>query len=131
LIIDLEEKEESGTFDLKGGGKVSLRLMTDKDVREIRAACLSTAVEYPLLDGKYQRFEAEKFNGELFEEMRLDRNIVGWESLFDRNSKPIPVTKENKALLMAKSAAFREAVDAGLAALKATEKARTEQVEKN
>jgi hypothetical protein len=131
MIVDLEEKEESGTFELEGGGKVSLRLLSGVDLKAMRKACMTTAVEYPLLDGKYQRFEAPKFNGELFEEMKWDRAITGWEALFDRNKKPIPVTPENKVLLMEKAEEFAAAVNAGLASLKEAEKVRTEQAEKN
>jgi len=131
MIVDLEEKEESGSFELKGGGKVHLRLMSAKDVKEVRDASTTIVPEYPLLDGKYQRFEAEKFDVELFVEMRLDRNITGWDDLFDKNEKPIPVTKENKVLLMAMIPEFREAVDNGLAALKEAEAAKAEQSEKN
>ncbi len=137
MIVDLTEKDEKGSFELKGGGKVHLRLMDDKDVREINAACFKTKAEYPLLkdpvDGKekYQRFEGREVDSGLLIEMRLDRNITGWDDVFDRNNKPIPVTKENKVLLYRLVADFREAVDNGLKALKETGDARTEQAEKN
>ncbi len=135
MIVDLEDKEESGSFELKGGGKVHLRLMSRKDIKEIRDATTTVVSEYPLLgegkDAKYQRFEAEKVDVELLMEMRLDRNITGWDGLFDRNEKPIPVTKENKVLLMVMVPEFREAVDDGLAALKKAEMDRAEQLEKN
>lgn len=130
-VIDLEEKEESAWFDLEGGGRVHLRLLSIKDIREIRTACYSSVAEYPKLDGKYQRFEAQTFNDELFTEMRLDRNILGWENLFDKNGKEIPVTKENKALLYERSDVFRKAVDDGLQALQEAEKATAEASEKN
>jgi hypothetical protein len=131
MIVDLEEKEESGWFDLPGGGRVELRLLSVSDVKEIRKACYKTMAEYPLLDGKYQRFEGTEFDDDLFNLMRLDRNIKGWENLLDRNEKPIPVTPENKVLLMERSEVFRQAVDAGLQALKDGEKARSEASEKN
>lgn len=131
MIVDLAEKTESGTFELKGGGKVHLRLLTGEDLKAMRKACLSTAVEYPLLDGKYQRFETEKFDAELFRQMGWDRNIVGWDDLYDRNEKPIPVTPENKALLMERVPEFKEAVENGNKALRDREKAETEAAEKN
>ncbi len=131
MIVDLEDKEEKGTFELKGGGKVHLRLLSGADLKDMRKATMTTAVEYPLLDGKYQRFEAPKFDGELFESMKWDRVITGWDLLFDRNEKAIPVTPENKVLLIEKVPEFAEAVNAGLAFLKEAEKVRAEQAEKN
>lgn len=131
MIVDLEDKEEKGSFELKGGGKVHLRLMSEKDVKEIRDACVKTRTEYPFLGGKYQRFEVEDVNTDLMTEMRLNRNITGWDDLFDRNKKPIPVTKENKVLLMKLVPLFAEAVENGLKTLKVVEKDRTEQAEKN
>lgn len=137
MIVDLDDKEEKGSFELKGGGKVFLRLLSGDDLKSMRKACMTTVAEYPLLkdpaDGKekYQRFEAPKFDGELFDQMKWDRAITGWELLFDRNQKPIPVTPENKVLLMEKVPEFAEAVNDGLKALKEAEKARMEQAEKN
>ena len=131
MIVELEEKEESGSFELLGGGKVHLRLRSEKDEKEIRAACTTKLVEYPLLDGKYQRFETEKVDYELFAEMSFDRNITGWDDLFDKNKKPIPVTKENKVLLMKNVQLFRVTVENGLKALKVAESAKVENAPKN
>ena len=131
MIVDLEDKEVKGTFDLPGGGKVHLRLRNEKDEKEIKAACITPVVEYPLLDGKYQRFESEKTNIDLFFEMSMDRNIVGWDDLFDRNKEPIPVTKENKVLLMKMVPIFRDAVNSGIKALKEKEAAEEKALEKN
>src|SRR5574343_1261981 len=137
MIIDLEDKEESGWFDLRDGGRIHLRLLSSKDVREIGKATRKTVSEYPLLkdpatgkDG-YQRFERQEFNFELFYSMRLDRNILGWEKLFDRNKKEIPVTQENKVLLYERVPEFRDTVEKGLKALKDAETARVEASEKN
>lgn len=130
-ILNIEDKEESGSFEMPGGGKVHLRLRNEQDEKEIRAACITTIVEYPLLDGKYQRFESEKINTSLYVEMSWDKNITGWDTLFDRNKKEIPITKENKILLMKQSKLFRETVEKGLTVLKEAEKTRTEELEKN
>lgn len=130
MNVDLQDKEEAGTFELKGGGKVHLRLRNETDEKAIRTACVTTVVEYPFLDGKYQRFESEKTDMDLFLSMCWDRNITGWEGVLE-DKKPVPVTKENKVLLMKRSADFREAVTNGLEALQAASKARAEQAEKN
>jgi hypothetical protein len=136
MIVDLEKKEERGSFDLRDGGKVHLRLLTSKDMKEIRAATVKTVIEYPLLkgpDGKetYQRFEAQRFDADLFEEMKWDRAITGWDDIYDCNQKPILVTKENKTLLMSMVSEFIVAVNDGLKALQETEKARNETESKN
>lgn len=140
MIVDLTEKEEKGSFELKGGGKVHLRLRNDKDEKEINAATLTEVVEYPLLKdlsdptGKrenYVRFPSEKRDTNLYIEMSWDKNITGWDDLFDCNKKPIPVTKENKILLMRMVPEFGEAVIAGMKILKENEKKKQEELPKN
>lgn len=136
MIVDLEEKTEEGWFDLRDGGRVHLRLMSSTDVKEMRKACFTTVAEYPLLEdeaGKasYKRFEARRFDEDLWEEMRWDRCVLGWENVFDRNMTPVPVTKENKYLLMSKVPEFIKSVEDGMKALKDAEQARIEEEIKN
>lgn len=131
MIVDLTEKEEAGTFDLKGGGKVHLRLLNAKDLKAMRKACVKVVAEYPLIEGKHQRFEAQQVDSDLWDTMLHDRTITGWDGLFDKNEKPIPVTPENKVLLMEREPVFREAVEAGLKALKEAETERVQAAEKN
>jgi len=139
MIVDLEEKTESGTFELKGGGKVTIRLLTVNDLRDIRKATGKTVAEYPLLkDPKtgemvYRRFEGFHFDGDLFDEMKWDRIIIGWENLFDKNKKPIPCTKEMKVLLMTsgKALEFVEAVENGLKALQEADEAKSKAASEN
>jgi hypothetical protein len=135
MIVDLESKTESGTFELKGGGKVHLRLISVTDMREIREACVKKMVEYPLLgegaDRKYHRFETADSDPELFNEMLWDRGITGWDDIYDRNEQPVPVNKENKILLMTRVPAFHEAVENGFKALKEAEAAKADTLQKN
>ncbi|PKN20883.1 MAG: hypothetical protein CVU71_03640 [Deltaproteobacteria bacterium HGW-Deltaproteobacteria-6] len=140
MIVDLERKPtESGSFELKGGGKVHLRLMDSEDIRELQKACMTSVPEYPLLKNpetgkdEYRRFDAPKFDGDLWDEMMWDRVITGWDDLFDKDKKPIPCTKENKVLLMTcgKAKEFVDAVNNGLKTLKDQDKARSEATEKN
>jgi len=135
MIVDFEEKEVTGTFELKGGGKVHLRLLTGTDIKAMRKACFKKVIEYPLVgegkEARYQRFESEEFDAEKFASMGHDRNITGWDILYDRNETPIPVTPENKDLLMEKVSEFREAVTNGNKLLKEREKAEAEALEKN
>ena len=131
MIVDLNEKTESGWFDLEGGGRVHLRLLDITDIRDMRKACLKTVPEYPKLDGKYQRFEGQEFDNDLWNEMLWDRTIIGWEGIFDRDERPIPVTKERKVLLMMRVSEFVKVYEEGIKALKAAEEARAEAAEKN
>jgi hypothetical protein len=152
MIVDIEERPpESGTFELKGGGKVTIRLLTVKDIKEIHKATATIVHEYPLLkdpktgEESYRQFAVPKFDGDLWDEMQWDRSIIGWEDLFDKNGKPVPVTKEMKVLLMSEEVLqpsgkvkakprfpeFHNAVMAGLKTLQKTEKERAESLEKN
>lgn len=130
MNVNLQDNEERGTFDLKGGGKVHLRLRNEQDEKEIRAACVTSAVEYPLLDGKYQRFETEKTDMTKYVEMSWEKNIVGWDGVMD-DKKPVPVTKENKIKLMKMVPEFNEAVTDGLKALREASKSKADRTEKN
>lgn len=142
MIVDLTtQQQESGTFDLKEGGKVTLRLLSEKDMKELTEACVKKTPEYPYLpimkDGKptgecqYFRFERTEFNQELWNEMSWDRIIVGWEGVATADGQSIETTKENKIALMKKKQSFREDVDAGISALKEQSKTRQEEREKN
>ncbi len=141
MIVDLEEKEESGWFDLEGGGSVELRLFSADEMREMMKAVTTKTVEYPLLpiviDGKEtdkkarMRFEGTEIDYVLLNRLMWDKNIKGWKGLFDRNGKEIPVTAENKALLMLKSDLFAQTVNDGLKVLKEQEQARQKELEKN
>jgi len=141
MIVDIKEKVESGWFELKGGGRLQLRLLSGKDIKEMRIACLRQEPEYPYLydvvdgevqkTGKYVRFEGTKLDNDLWDRMQWDRNIVSWEGLFDKNEKPIPVTTDMKVLLMTVAPEFVEAYDEGLKALKEAEAKKQEDEAKN
>lgn len=131
MIVDLTDKEEKGRFDLKDGGWIELRLLSVQDIKDMRDACIKTVAEYPMLDGKYQRFERMEFNSDLWDEIRYDRSIVAWGDIFDKNEKPIPCTKEMKVLLMTRVPEFIEAYDEGMKALKDAENTKAEEQEKN
>jgi hypothetical protein len=132
MIVDLEEREtENGWFDLPGGGRVHLRLLSRDELHGIRKKTLAVVPEYPLIEGEYRRFEGREFNEELFDELWWDKSIVEWKDILDKNGAPIPVSAENKALLMRRVSGFVEAVDAGLKELKQAEKEKSEASIKN
>ena len=141
MEVDLKKKEtESGWFDIKGGGRVHVRLLSVDDIAAMRKACFTRVVEYPLLkDPKtgredYRQFESEKFDVDLWEEMKNDLAIIGWDAMVNKETKKlIEITKDNKNLLMFPGVCpqFREAVEKGMASLKEAEKAKAEAVIKN
>ena len=63
--------------------------------------------------------------------MRYDRSIIGYGDIFDKNGKPIPVTKEMKTLLMSKVPDFVQAYNDGMKALKDAESEKAEELKKN
>jgi hypothetical protein len=161
MIADIKvekAKVQSGTFNIDGGGTVTVQLLQADALKAMNKACFTTSVEYPLLEdpvtGKkeYRRFEVPKFDSDLWNEMLWDRVIVGWENILDVKERPIPVTKEFKVLLMSeimqmeddtpvikdgktvkipKVPAFSNAVNAGLKVLRETESKEAEVKEKN
>lgn len=142
MVVNFSQsKSETGSFELKSGGSVNLRLLNAKDIKEMTEACVTVTPEYPYLpimkdgvpqkDGQYVRFERRDVNQDLWNEMLWDRAITGWKDIKTENGDPVEVTKENKVLLMTQNSEFKETVDAGMTALKNAEKARTEASEKN
>lgn len=131
MIVDLEEKTECGWFDLEGGGRLQLRLLSIDDIREMRKQCVKTIPEYPKIDGEYRRFEGTEFNTDLWREIMWDKTIMSWEQVFDKNEIPIPVTRENKVLLMTRVAKFNKAYEDGLKALKESDAKKAATLEKN
>ena len=131
MIIDLAKPTQAGTFELPGGGTVSLRLLSADDLKAIRKECSRTVVDYPLLGGQYRRFEHTEFDSDKWDILHWDRAITGWTDLFDKNGQPIPVTSENKVLLMERVAVFQKAVNDGLEALRKADAEATEEAAKN
>lgn len=137
-VIDLDGQEVSrGSFEVAGGGRLLLRLLTAADIRDINKATTRVDDLFPLLEDPetkkmvYRHFRAPSFDSDLFEQMVWDRTIEGWEGFFDAKGKPIPVTAETKTLLMAKSADVAEAYHAGMKALKTAKDAEDEAQKKS
>ena len=110
---------------------MEFRLLSAEDLKAITAACIKKGVEYPKLEGQFRRFETVETDFDLWNEMMWDLSIVGWEGLYDAQEREIPVTKENKCLLMTRVQAFAELHEKSMAALKAAIDARAEALEKN
>lgn len=141
MIVDLTEKTENGTFDLRGGGTLSLRLLNARDMKEMNESCIKRVSEYPYLpvmkDGEptgvsqYVRFERQEINQDLWNDMLYDRTITGWTGITGPDDKAIECKKENKVRMMMFSPDFREAYDTGMKALKEAEASRREAEQKN
>ncbi len=125
---------QAGTwFDLPGGGRVQLRTITPEDWREIQKATVTYGPpEYPLLDGKHQRFQPEIVDKDLQLDMIWDRTIIDWEGIQDREGRPIPCTAEWKArLMLMRSAEFRDFYNAKMAVMNEADTAAEAASEKN
>lgn len=130
MIFDLEEKPGSW-FPMEGGGRVQLRALSPENWREIRKQTVTKVPDYAKLDGKWERFEAEKVDEDLQNELFWDKLIVSWEGLLDAKGREIPCTKENKALLMLTQTVFSRFIAGCIDALTKDDKARAEASEKN
>lgn len=136
MIVDLEARnkkdaEERGSFELEGGGKLHLRLPPNEELTAIRERHTHKTVEYPFLNGKYHHVDNQTFDEKGWWAETLDKTIVGWDDCFDRNQKPIPVTKENKSILFEVSLDFIKAYTAGMDTLRKARAAKWEAAEKN
>jgi hypothetical protein len=129
-VIDLDEKVAKW-FEMEGGGRVQLQSVSADAFKAIQKQTVKKKVDFKKVDGTPGRFEFEEVNTELQNELFWDAVIIGWENLSDKNGKDIPCTKENKVLLMTRSAKFAKFVADGLKVLGEDETKAAEQAEKN
>ena len=137
MIIDFEaaNETENGWFEIEDGGRVHLRLLSDEDKEEMAKAAFVKFFDYPKLeiDGKeqYKQFVSRDLDPMIWSEMAIDREIVEWEKLFDKNKKPIPCELEFKKKLLVASKKFKQVYDEGIKALEDRAKQKGEELEKN
>jgi len=131
MTVFLLEESVGVWFDLEGGGRVQLRTMTADALKAIRKQTVKRRVEYKRIDGKAERFDVEEVNEDLQNALFWDHVIAGWENILNGKAEEIPCTRENKMLLMTRSAAFARFVGESLATLNADEGTRAEADEKN
>ena len=129
-ILNLEESK-GAFFEMDGGGRVQLRTLSYADLKVINKQTTRKKVDFKKVEGTPGRFEYEEVNEELQNELFWDHCIVSWENLFDSKEKAIPCTKENKVLLMTRSAQFAKFISASLATLGADEIEEAAVAEKN
>jgi hypothetical protein len=129
-VLEIEEKP-GVWFEMEGGGRVQLRTLNADGWKAIRKQTVNKKVEFKRVGGKAERFEFEEVNDDLQNELFWDHIIMTWENFIDGQGKEIPCTKENKLLLMTRSAKFSKFVADSLKMLSDSEAATAEQTEKN
>ena len=129
-VFNLEEKP-GAWFELEGGGRVQLRSISADDWKVIRKQTVKREVDFKRIDGKAERFEFEKVNDDLQNELFWDHVIQSWENFIDSKGEKIPCTKENKILLMSRSAKFVKFVSECLKQMADDDAAQAEALEKN
>ena len=129
-VINLEERI-STWFEMDGGGRVELRTLSYDALKKINKQSTRKKVDFKKVEGTPGRFEYEEVNEELQNELFWDHCILAWENLYDSKEVEIPCTKENKVLLMTKSAQFAKFISDSLETLNKAEAAQAETAEKN
>lgn len=108
-VIDLGEVPAK-VFEMDGGGRVQLKTVSAEEFKAIRKQTVKKRVDFKKVDGVPGRFPFEEVDEDLQNELFWDAVIVSWENFSDKNGKEIPCTKENKVLLMTRSAKFSKFV---------------------
>lgn len=128
----LKRKSFKGAkFTDEGGGWVVVRLISPAEFKEIRKQTVSQGVDYPKLEGKFQRFEYETVDNDRQNELFWDKCIEDFGEWVDEKGKPYECTKENKILLMTEFEQFAALVNEGIQTLTADKQKQTEELEKN
>lgn len=129
-VIDIDGKP-ARFFEMEGGGRVQLQIVSADAFRAIQKQTVKKKIDFKKVEGTPGRFEFEEVDTDLQNALFWDAVIVSWENLFDKNKKPIPCTKENKVLLMTRSAMFAKFVADSLKTLGEDEAMRAEEVRGN
>ena len=129
-VINLEERK-STWFEMDGGGRVELRTLSYDALKTISKQSTRKRVDFKKVEGTPGRFEYEEVNEELQNELFWDHCILSWENLFDSKEVEIQCTKENKVLLMTKSAQFAKFISDSIETLNEDEVVQSEVAEKN
>lgn len=129
-IINVEETVAKW-FDDGTGGRVQLRTLPISEFKEIQKKTTRKSVEYKKVEGTPARFETEKVDTDLQNELYWDAVIMDLEGWTDPKGKPYKNTKADKILLMNRSKQFLEFVVESLKRLGEDEVAQEEEEEKN
>lgn len=130
-IFNLNGKDSGVWFDLEDGGRVQVRTMDAETLRAIRTETVKRKIEYKRVEGKAERFTVEDTDDEEQSALFWDHVIMAWEKFFDGHEQPIPCTRENKILLLARSQRFAKFLGECLEKLNADELATAEADKEN
>jgi len=108
-IINLEDPVAKW-FEMDGGGRVQLRVLSVAEFKAIQKKTTRKKVDYRRVEGVAGRFEYEESDTDLQNELYWDAVIVDWENIVDKKGDPIPCTRENKVLVMSRSRKFLDFV---------------------
>lgn len=131
MTVILLDDSPAKWFEMDGGGRVQLRSLTTDAFKSIQKQTVKKKVDFKKVDGVPARLEYEEVDADLQNELFWDAVVVAWENLLDAKMATIPCTKENKILLMSRSARFAKFVADSLKTLSEDEAREAEQSEKN
>jgi hypothetical protein len=127
MKLDLENLNPGAWFDLPGGGRICLRVLSIDEANSIEKATVRRRPEYK--DGR--RFEVETSDTEKQFDMTWRACIVDWDGITDAKDAAIECTDEMKVALMRKSPDFARAVIGLLNRMKQADADAAEAAEKN
>lgn len=130
MQFDLNNLNEGTWFSIEGtDARICLRGITPDDARRIRKDSIKkNKLEFGK-DGKPHYIPVE--DEDRFFDLLWDYYIVSWENIKDQNGNDIKCNKENKILLMGKSAKFSSMVTKYIDQLNEALSVEREQDEKN
>jgi hypothetical protein len=126
-------EEAVGTwFDHDDGWKVSLRICSLDELKRIRKQTTKEKFAFKRLDGAPYRVKWDETDEDAQSLMIWDYCIVDWQEMYDKDGKtPLPLTAENKVMLMNKSASFAKFVTDSMTKLNEMQEQGKEASEKN
>lgn len=126
-------EEAVGTwFEHDDGWKVSLRICSLDELKRIRKQTVKEKFAFKRLDGAPYRVKWDETDEDAQSLMIWDYCIVDWQEMYDKDGKtPLPLTAENKVMLMNKSASFAKFVTDSMTKLNEMQEQGKEVSEKN
>jgi len=138
LIDDLDVSKEKW-FEMDGGGRVQFRIVSPAEFRNIIKKTVKQKEIFKKVEGTPARFDVERVDTDLQNELFWDAAIVSWDDFSFRHPDtkkvihctPKTCTKENKLLLVTRSKRFITFANESLKALAEDESKEAEVEAKN
>ncbi len=102
MKFNLKDLNPGTWFDLGGGAKIKLKVLSSDDLRDIDKQTRKVKTEYkrPSKGAPFQRFEITNEDAEARERLVWIKSIVDWKGFEDEQGKPIKCTDAMKVKLM-------------------------------